>query len=317
MHRASCVARAAGPGEILVTEPVADNARSWLEETSGPELAFAPRGRVRLEGDEEPQVLFAVAEGPRPVAAGETLPPVHIEIDTGGGRRVLFDAGVDRRILIGRSPGCDIRIASASSSKRHAWILCEGSEWLLSDLGSTNGTQHNGRTVRDRRPLAVGDRIGIGEVVLTVTRLRSAQPSDTMPRLRVDLVAGIALFDGEPLPLSAAELVWFAYLTRARRTGADGWVVAGQDGHDAFRAFARELRDRQWMVAVRTRPLLDLMAGRDIDDEDLRNLRGKTVQKLKRFAAEHPGAAMLVPEPDGKHCQRLPLAAPSIEIVDD
>jgi hypothetical protein len=70
-------------------------------------------------------------------------------------------------------------------------------------------------------------------------------------------------------------------------------------------------------VAVRTRPLLDLMAGREIDDEDLRNLRGKTVQKLKRFAADRAAATSIVPESDGKSRQRVRLPANSIEIVEE
>jgi hypothetical protein len=135
--------------------------------------------------------------------------------------------------------------------------------------------------------------------------------------LRVDLVGGTASFDGEPLPLSAAELVWFGYLASARRAYAEGWVHAGQEGHAAFGAFARRVCERPWAVAVRTRPLLELMADREIDDEDLRNLRGKTVQKLKRFAAERAAATSLVPESDGKSRQRLRVPAALIEIVED
>jgi hypothetical protein len=205
-------------------------------------------------------------------------------------------------------------------------IVCQGAEWLLCDLHSSNGTYRNDVRVEGQQPLAAGDRIRIGEVVVTVTRLAHAGPDARLPgtpaapgraaaRLCVDLGAGAAHFGSEPLPLSAAELVWFAYLCHARKSGPDGWVVAGQGGHESFRAFSRPLWDRAWTIAVRTRPLIDLIAGRAIDDEDLRNLRGKTVQKLKRFAARNHGAALLVPVTDGRNRQRLPLPPPEIDIV--
>jgi class 3 adenylate cyclase len=329
VHRACCVAAAARVGEILVSAPVADNARSWVEATSGPALRFAARGRVSAGAADDSIEVFAIADaGAEAEAAAGTgsLPAAFIELDLGDGRRVLFDAASDRRIVIGRSKACDVPIPSGVCSRKHAMIVCQGSQWLLCDLYSSNGTYRNDVQVVGQQPLAAGDRIRMGEVVLVVTRLAHAAPGAAPPgtpaapdraagRLCVDLGAGAAHFGGQALPLSAAELVWFAYLCHARRSDPEGWVVAGQDGHESFRAFSRPLWQRAWTASVRTRPLLDLVAGQAIDDEDLRNLRGKTVQKLKRFAASTHGAAMLVPETDGRHRQRLPLPAPSIDIV--
>ena len=315
MQRASALASAAAPGEILVTEPVADNARAFLEGADGPSLLFARRGQVTPEGSEHAIEAFALAQPRSAEPEGRPLPPAFIELDTGAGRRTMFDAGRDRRVVIGRSSTCDIPVATSASSRRHAMLLFEGAHWLLCDLGSTNGTRHNDGPAGERQTLSVGDRIGIGEVELVVTRLATARPAGG-PRLQIDLQRGTASFADAPLPLSAAELVWFAYLARARKADDDGWVVAGQDGHAAFRSFAQPLWERPWSIAVRTRPLLDLVAGEPVDDDDLRNLRGKTVQKLKRFATEHPGAAAVVPASDGRHCQRLPIAAASIEILE-
>jgi hypothetical protein len=243
------------------------------------------------------------------------LPAAFIEIDAGDGRRVLFDASHDRRVVIGRSPTCDLPVSTPASSRKHAMLLFEGAHWFVCDLGSTNCTHHNDRPVQDRQSLAVGDRIRIGDVELVVTRMATAR-ADGGPRLRIDLTSGTARFADADLPLSAAELVWFAYLARARRRDDDGWVIAGQEGHAEFRAFAQPLWSRPWSVGVRTRPLLDLVAGDVVDDEDLRNLRGKTVQKLKRFVADHPAAAGVIPESDGRNCQRLPIDPGSIEIVE-
>jgi hypothetical protein len=185
--------------------------------------------------------------------------------------------------------------------------LFDRPRWVVRDLGSTNGTYHGDRHLADgEQPLSIGDTIRIGDTVVTIIDLGLGNAA---PVLRVDLQKGEATYEGRALPLSAAEFIWFSQLACARADG-DGWVIAGQDGHEQLRAFAKPLFSHPWATAVRTRPLLDLIEGQDIEDDDLRNLRGKTVQKLKRF-----GVPALVPETRGKHDRRLPLAAAMIEIV--
>lgn len=135
------------------------------------------------------------------------------------------------------------------------------------------------------------------------------------PALSLDLHKGRCRAGEEELPLSKAELCWYAYLVCARAAG-EGWVIVGRDGHDALRKFLLEHQDRAWFAKVRTDPLQRLLGGEEVDDEDLRNLRGKTVQKLKAWcAAERPAwAAYLVPESEGNRRQRLPLASAHIRL---
>ena len=136
------------------------------------------------------------------------------------------------------------------------------------------------------------------------------------PELEVDLTKGRARVDGEILALSAAELVWYAHLAVARAAGGEGWVLAGQEGHAALRAFVRGIGAQAWIEDIRTRPLLELLASDDwVDDDDLRNVRGKTVQKLKKWCAEHQAAKLLVPEVDGRHRQRIALPGSRIRIL--
>lgn len=66
-----------------------------------------------------------------------------------------------RSVVIGRSREADIRLADVNVSRRHAEIVQEGATYWLVDLGSTNGTDVNGRRVT-RAKLADGDRITIG-----------------------------------------------------------------------------------------------------------------------------------------------------------
>jgi FhaA, N-terminal domain/FHA domain len=66
-----------------------------------------------------------------------------------------------RRVVLGRSRECDIRIPDANVSRRHAEVRQEGATHWVVDLGSTNGTEVNGRRV-ERSKLSDGDRITIG-----------------------------------------------------------------------------------------------------------------------------------------------------------
>jgi hypothetical protein len=67
---------------------------------------------------------------------------------------------------IGREVGTEgLLILDASVSRRHARIVCEGGDWTLTDLGSTNGTVVEGRAVvRESRPLGQLARVQFGGV---------------------------------------------------------------------------------------------------------------------------------------------------------
>lgn len=72
----------------------------------------------------------------------------------------------DGRNLIGRLADCAVVITDGNTSRHHAVIQRSGSGFVVSDLGSTNGTYVNGdRLVADHR-LADGDTITVGTVAL-------------------------------------------------------------------------------------------------------------------------------------------------------
>jgi hypothetical protein len=73
-------------------------------------------------------------------------------------------------VAIGRLPECDIVISDPGASRRHATITRqEGGEYVLRDLGSTNGTIVNDEPVGEH-VLSDGDRITIGNTVLEFRR---------------------------------------------------------------------------------------------------------------------------------------------------
>ena len=74
-----------------------------------------------------------------------------------------------RRVVIGRSRDCDIQLADANVSRRHAELRQEGASYWIVDLGSTNGLEVNGKRVK-RAKLRSGDTITMGSTELTFSR---------------------------------------------------------------------------------------------------------------------------------------------------
>jgi hypothetical protein len=72
------------------------------------------------------------------------------------------------RFLIGRGEACDLVLGDLTVSRRHAELSRTTVGWLLSDLGSTNGTRVNGWRV-SRVRIRPGDRVEIGAVRMRVT----------------------------------------------------------------------------------------------------------------------------------------------------
>jgi pSer/pThr/pTyr-binding forkhead associated (FHA) protein len=79
-----------------------------------------------------------------------------------GRRLVVGPAGV----TLGRSRQCDVVLSDANVSREHAEIRPRGGSWVLTDLGSTNGSRLNGRAVEGSEVLKPGDDIELGATVL-------------------------------------------------------------------------------------------------------------------------------------------------------
>src|SRR6266511_3902100 len=73
------------------------------------------------------------------------------------------------RVVIGRSRDCDIQLADANVSRRHAELRQEGASYWIVDLGSTNGLEVNGQRVK-RAKLRSGDTITVGSTEVTFSR---------------------------------------------------------------------------------------------------------------------------------------------------
>ena len=72
-------------------------------------------------------------------------------------------------VIIGRDVSCPVVINSPSVSRWHAHLAYEDNEFLISDMGSSNGTFLNGKRVEGATRIAHGDEITLGRVNIRVS----------------------------------------------------------------------------------------------------------------------------------------------------
>jgi hypothetical protein len=70
---------------------------------------------------------------------------------------------------LGRAADNTIGLQNERVSAHHARLNFEGGQWVLEDLGSTNGTRVNGVNVIQPLVVTYGDTIALGEVDLLLT----------------------------------------------------------------------------------------------------------------------------------------------------
>jgi pSer/pThr/pTyr-binding forkhead associated (FHA) protein len=114
-------------------------------------------------------------------------------------------------IILGRLRGCNIRIPSASVSRRHCRLQLQNSVLLIEDLNSSNGTFLNGVRVFGVLEVNPGDRITVGPVTFEVHYTTATQRSayNLQPPLLPmgEVIEGelIPELDGEPLSVELLE----------------------------------------------------------------------------------------------------------------
>lgn len=79
------------------------------------------------------------------------------------GRRVQVGT---EPVIIGRGAQCEIQVDQESVSRNHCRIRFSGTEFLVRDLGSTNGTYVNDDIVDEEGRLRHGDQLKVGRTIL-------------------------------------------------------------------------------------------------------------------------------------------------------
>jgi len=76
----------------------------------------------------------------------------------------------DTQITIGRADDATLVLNDDYASTRHARLFPQDGQWLVEDLGSTNGTYLDRQKVTQPTPVPVGVPIRIGKTVLELRR---------------------------------------------------------------------------------------------------------------------------------------------------
>ena len=72
--------------------------------------------------------------------------------------------------FIGRESDNDLVLEGEKISRYHSKIFCnEKDEWLIEDLGSSNGTRLNGEKIDSAKPISNADIVGLGNRILKIT----------------------------------------------------------------------------------------------------------------------------------------------------
>ncbi|MEU6891004.1 DUF1707 and FHA domain-containing protein [Streptomyces sp. NPDC046557] len=72
-------------------------------------------------------------------------------------------------LRIGRDPGNGLRLSHETVSRAHAELALRDGVWVLTDLGSTNGTTVNGRRVTGSALVRDGDQVGFGRMTFRLS----------------------------------------------------------------------------------------------------------------------------------------------------
>jgi small-conductance mechanosensitive channel len=157
--------------------------RVWVEDmVQAPRIASDLRARIweefQREGIVIPFPIRTVELAPRPGRqrrerreAGDEPWPARLYIAEGPdrGRSVELQAPPAPPAVVGRSRGCSLVLSDPNASKEHLRIAWEDGAWVLTDLGSSFGTQVNGEPA-DRVALRPLDRVTVGDTVMIVEK---------------------------------------------------------------------------------------------------------------------------------------------------
>jgi pSer/pThr/pTyr-binding forkhead associated (FHA) protein len=125
----------------------------------------ARRGKVR-----QPQAPRQArpARPARPQRAGRGSPRILV-VTAGALKGTSLDLA-QQQITLGRANDATLVLNDDYASSRHARIFPQDGQWIVEDLGSTNGTYLDRQKVTRPMPVPVGVPIRIGKTVLELRR---------------------------------------------------------------------------------------------------------------------------------------------------
>jgi pSer/pThr/pTyr-binding forkhead associated (FHA) protein len=127
--------------------------RTDLRASGQPRIAVPPPARRRGKGS-----------APAAARPGPGM-PTHLLVTEGGltGTRIGLTGAP---VLIGRANDSTLVLEDDYASTRHARISLQDGQWVVEDLGSTNGTYLGQRKLDGPVPMEIGAPLRIGKTVL-------------------------------------------------------------------------------------------------------------------------------------------------------
>ncbi len=129
---------------------------------------FGPASRRRRRAAAVSSAPLARPPKPKPVRMSRASPQ---QLLVTAGSLAGTSLGLsDQQITIGRADDATLVLSDDYASTRHARLFPQDGQWLVEDLGSTNGTYLDRQKVTQPTPVPIGVPIRIGKTVLELRK---------------------------------------------------------------------------------------------------------------------------------------------------
>ncbi|WP_405218766.1 FHA domain-containing protein [Agrococcus sp. Ld7] len=144
----------------------------------GPRLTQLQQVAVRSARTREAGAASAGADAPT-TATERAAPQSAPKAASGQARRIVVTSGPksglelelpETGLTIGRSSGSGLQIKDDYTSNAHAKIARWRDQWVVQDLGSTNGTFVEGKRISESTAVQVGTSVRIGTTTFELRR---------------------------------------------------------------------------------------------------------------------------------------------------
>lgn len=151
----------------------------WLDQQGVPPLLLSV-GKDGPVASPKPVKKVSASATPASRKEAELIPTVGASVGSGGAGARTTRLSQDGVTTVGRQAGVTLLIDHPSVSRRHAEIAYSNGSFLLSDLGSSNGTFLNDERLSQDRPRALeaGQRVRFGKVEYIFQERADEQPGE-------------------------------------------------------------------------------------------------------------------------------------------
>ena len=129
---------------------------------------FGPSLSARQQRRQRKAQQMKAPHPPRPSRQGRKAP--HRLLVTAGSLAGTAIGLANEQITIGRANDATVVLDDDYASSRHARLFPQDGQWIVEDLGSTNGTYLDRQKVTQPTPVPIGVPIRIGKTVLELRR---------------------------------------------------------------------------------------------------------------------------------------------------